>query len=164
MSYPLFPHGYLGYPQWGGYAYRRQSGVVRKKMASGYTRNRLKYLGQPTITPALKFIFNHEKFGYFEKWVEQEIENGASQFVFGILTPGGVIDHTVKMTDDYQSAALPPHWQVSFPLEVESMWLPDDEVYEWFKSLDPEQQSAMGGIPRLEKLINSDIPDIDEDE
>jgi hypothetical protein len=108
----------LPLPQLIGAAPKRQSGVVRVPMENGTTRNRRRFRGQPARA-SLRILYTSAQLQVFESWVDNLIDGGALPFTFPVLTSSGVIDHTVKMIDDYTPKVISPNrWEVNVQIEI----------------------------------------------
>ncbi len=127
-DYTRYPTDLLPLPQLAGYGYKRNSGTVRVKMASGRTRNRRKWWHAPATT-SLTFRFGSAEAEVFEGWVLNVLEGGAVTFVIPLKTPAGLIDHTCMFTSDYEAKCLAPSlWEYSVSAEVEELKLLDTDV------------------------------------
>ena len=153
-DYTRYPTDLLPLPQLAGYGYRRNSGTVRIKMASGRTRNRRKWFNAPA-TSTLTWRFDEGQAELFEGWVLNVLEGGAVTFVIPMKTPAGLIDHTCKFTSDYEAKCIAPQlWEYSVSVEVEELKLLDTDVTKGVIDIGVPPDDLAALIDSIETNIN----------
>lgn len=163
MSIAQYPAS-LPYPQLSGHGYTRDTGARWIDLQNGTTHGYRKWHGTPAEMPVV-WQFSSAELDVFEVWCADDLTDTADEFLMDILTPSGIRQHRMCMTQDPDVTELAPDvWQVKTSLSVQGLYLIDDDVYEFYQSVHPDQQTANDAIPRLDQLINTDLPESIGDE
>lgn len=104
-----------------GYALKRQPNLLRTGMASGRSRQRRRFLSVPTRVSA-SWQMPAEKAELFEGFAEHAL--GADWFQLQLLTPDGLVLHTVRFITDPREDSTPDgpqSWTYRATLEVEGL-------------------------------------------
>ena len=126
-DYTRYPTDILPHPQLSGYSIDEPSGVKRVPMASGRTRNRRQWFGQPAKLPGMTFIVNGVQLEYFRGWVKNIIDGGAASFTFPVKQGTGVVDHLCKFISDPKPKCIAPDlWSITVDIEIDALTTQDE--------------------------------------
>lgn len=117
-------------PLLSGHQMRKVDGVVRTKMQSGRTFERLEFSDTPNDFKMTWYMSQAEAF-QFEQWHARAIKGGALEFIMPVQMSDGMRDRTCKFMSMYQGPDKysPCLWEISASIQVR------DQVGE---GLDPD--------------------------
>ncbi|WP_226649652.1 hypothetical protein [Microbulbifer variabilis] len=108
-------------PQLDGYALKKLDNRIRTEMASGRARQRRRFARVPTELPVKWKLLANEA-AIFEGFVTHALSDAIAWFSAEVLTPQGLIPHTVRFITHPLSDCKPigPHtWEYSARIEIE---------------------------------------------
>lgn len=114
------------YPSWlpmplrAGYGFKPVSPLVSTRFVSGATINRRKSTSTPSRV-GMTWLLTDIQAALFEKWVQEDLSDGAAWFLCKLKTPIGVDYYRSKFTEDFYDGPVlveGDFWQISATLEL----------------------------------------------
>lgn len=124
MTTPIFPST-LPNVSMERYGFTPVNPNIRTEMEAGLTRVRRRYVSVPTeMTVTWQFSLN--ELGIFEKFYDQDINNGAAWFYINLVNGMGETTYLARFKEPYsaKTSAREYYWDVSATLETLERPLP----------------------------------------
>lgn len=122
MADPVFPPALPACRVGDGYGYKPGESFARTNMDSGYARQRRRFVSTPTAV-TVKWRFTTAELGVFERFWNNEIQDGAAWFSVRLPNGQGMTAVRARFTEVYQVSGTdsPGAFDVAGKLETLSM-------------------------------------------